>query len=76
MIRIFTRPRKSLTHTTLQADGKSWREAKVELQRLGLAAFIVELDRFIANAEDDEIVQVTLTNSAAQVILRSLGLSA
>ena len=76
MIRIFTRPRKSLTHTTLQADGKSWREAREQLRLAGLAAYTVELDTYLKDAEDDKIVQVTLTNGAAQIILRTLGLSA
>ena len=75
MLPIYTRPRRSPTHTTLQADAETWREAARLLRHSGLVAYAGLIEPFITE-ETEGVIQITFLNNAADTLLRSFGLSA
>lgn len=75
MLPIYTQPRTSATHTTLQATGKTWRDLVRTLEVNNQGAYASIISPFLREAEDDATIRITFMNNVATKILHLIGLS-
>lgn len=75
MLPIYTRPRRSATHMTLQADADTWRQAAQLLRQSGQIGYAGLIEPFLRD-DIEGIIRITMLNDAARALLQSFGLSA
>jgi hypothetical protein len=75
MLPIYTQPRTSATHTTLQATCQTWRDLVRTLEVNNQTAYVGIIHPFLRDVSDDAVVRITFLNNVATKILHMIGLT-
>lgn len=75
MLPIYTQPRTSATHMTLQATASTWRTALRTLEANSQHAYVGLIQPFLRDVADEDIVRITFMNNVATKLLHFFGLT-